>query len=99
MKTKRRREIKKETYERTIIRFPAHRTQIFCPVCAAPVSHIKVGQAASALTLSEMTIFRLAESGQLHATESSGGSLLLCGNSLAEWGKEINTFESKKVKE
>ena len=83
MKAKRRMEIRRETHELTIIRFRQSRSRIFCETCAAHVSHLRVGQAALALSLPETAIFRLAESSQIHSTETVAGSLLLCGNSLA----------------
>ena len=84
MEIKRRTEITIETRERTIIRICARQsTEAFCEECRAAQSHLSVRRAAALLRLSEMSIFRLVESRELHSTETAAGALLVCGNSLA----------------
>lgn len=89
MKAKRQTEIRSETHELTIVRFRQSQSGIFCEACADQVSHLKVEQAASALSLSETAIFRLVENGQIHSIKTAAGSLLLCVNSLAAIGMEM----------
>ena len=72
-----------ETRELTIIRFASRRTNAYCAVCDADVLHLPVAECVSILSLSETMIFRLAESGQIHARETADGRLLVCGGSLA----------------
>lgn len=85
MLAKRQTEVTTETHELTIIRFGHQQTQQ-CSFCGTAVAHVRVTHAASALSLSETALFRLAESGQIHSIETAAGSLLLCGNSLAALG-------------
>ena len=89
MKEKKRFEITLETHELTIVRFASNKTDAYCPICGADTPHLPVAECASILSLTETTVFRLAESGQIHARESADGRLLLCGGSLA-------TFEQDK---
>jgi hypothetical protein len=83
MKEKKRLEITFETHELTIVRFrPDHPTD-FCAVCRSQTPHLSVAESASVLSLAEAEIFRLAESGQIHAGENADRRLRICGNSLA----------------
>ena len=84
MKTKQRAEIRREIHEIRVVRLSRGTDQADCTRCGAKVPHCRVEQAAAALSISESAMFRLAESGRLHSTESDAGSLLICGNSLAE---------------
>ena len=95
MKMNRRTEITMETHELTIIRFSRSQKRFFCETCAAHVSPLKVGQAALALSLSETAIFRLSESGQIHSAETTAGSLLLCGKSLAALAEELTISDKE----
>ena len=83
MKARKRMKIRVETHETTIIRFRRKRRRVFCRRCDEEVFHLRVAEAAAALSFSEKSVFRLAEADRLHATENADGQLLLCANSLA----------------
>ena len=83
MKAKRRLEIIMETHETTIIRFRPGQTVIFCEACRTASAHLSVARAAELLSLPESEIARLAETEEVHSTETADRVRLLCGNSLA----------------
>jgi hypothetical protein len=84
MGIKHRTEITIETHETTIIRVSTRQTaNAFCEICRTTHKHFSVRRAAAILRLSETAIFRLVEDGKIHSTETVGGRLLVCGNSLA----------------
>ena len=86
----RRTEITVETHQVTIIHLSQHQTATaFCEGCQTTLSHLSVFRAAALLRLRETAMFRLVESGQLHATENAQGSLLVCANSLSALAKEL----------
>ena len=77
MKTVRRTKIRLEKHELTTIRF-SRKARFFCADCQTQVNHLTVAQAANALAVSEKNIFRLAENGQIHSTETADGKLMIC---------------------
>lgn len=84
MKTGQRTEITIETHETTIVRVNTRQTiTVFCEICRAARKHFSVRRAAALLRLSETAIFRLVEDRQVHSTETAGGALFVCGNSLS----------------
>ncbi|HEY8204305.1 MAG TPA: hypothetical protein VIF81_06230 [Pyrinomonadaceae bacterium] len=50
----------------------------WCSDCGAEVEMIGVDEAATVTGLSERTIFRLGETGDLHFTETAEGKALFC---------------------
>jgi hypothetical protein len=97
MNKKRRTKIQFESFEKTTIRFRRNRgANVFCRECLENTVHFSVAQAAQALKLSETAVFRLAESGTVHSTETAWGALLVCGNSLMVWEQKISFIGGKK---
>jgi hypothetical protein len=90
MKIRRRTELQHETHELTVIRQQGVQSEHFCGVCEAAVVHLRVAPAAAMLSLPETAVFRLAESGQIHSTETPAGVLMLCGNAIAFFVKELS---------
>jgi len=84
MKNKRRTKITIETHEITIIRFNQNQSAIrFCPQCEAVSRFLPVARVAELLQISEMSVFGLLESREVHSTETETGALLICRSSLA----------------
>ena len=97
MNKKRRTKIQFESFEKTVIRVRRNRaTDIFCRECRENTAHFRIAQAAPVLKLSEAAVFRLAEFGQIHSTETAAGALLVCGNSLTVWAQKINFIGGEK---
>lgn len=82
MKTMRRTKIRFEKHELTLIRLN-RKARVFCRICRAETSHLTVSQMAKIFAISEKTVFRLAESGEFHSTETADGTLLICADSVA----------------
>jgi hypothetical protein len=57
---------------------------LWCAACGAESLMLTVEEAATMLGASAMSVFRLAEAGQLHWTETQEGSLLICRASLLQ---------------
>lgn len=57
------------------------RKQRWCPSCALYVDMMSVDDAALFAQVTSRTIFRWAEAGTLHASETAEGLLLICPNS------------------
>ena len=87
MRAKQRTEVTMETLERTVIRF-GHSGTLLCRECEANTRHFSIVQAVSVFGLSESAITRLAGDQEIHSMQADGGSLMLCGNSLAAQAKE-----------
>lgn len=81
MKATKRIKITAEKHELKIISFGRSR-KLFCEICQTETRHLTVAQTATALVISEMEIFRLAESKQIHSTETTDGKLLICADSV-----------------
>lgn len=84
MKTTRRTKLRFEKCELTLVRL-SRNTRFVCADCRKEVIHLTVAQAANALGVSERTIFRLAESEQIHSTETDAGQLLICAVSATNY--------------
>ena len=81
---KRRTEIFVET-ERLVVmarRFGPTREPQWCDSCDEGVDMLTTDHAAIVARVTSRTIFRWAESGRLHITETPEGLLLICPNSL-----------------
>lgn len=81
MKTMHRTKIRFEKHEITTVRL-SRNTGFFCADCLSEVNHLTIAQTAAMLSVSEKTIFRLAESKQIHSTETAEGNLLICTDSI-----------------
>jgi protein-arginine kinase activator protein McsA len=80
MKATRRTKIRLEKHELKLVRGGQTAT-LFCQNCQTETRHLTVAQTAQVLEMSEMAVFRLAESGQIHSIETADGRLLICTNS------------------
>ena len=59
-----------------------HRRSGWCTECSHQVEMLSVDEAALSLRVNSRTIFRLAESGGLHYSESPEGLMLICAPDL-----------------
>ena len=76
-----------EAFQRTVV-YSRRKTKIArCEQCAAKTVMLALNEAAAVLRIPAREIFRLAECGQMHSTETDEGLLMLCGNSLAALAK------------
>ena len=55
-----------------------------CSACGEEVRMVTIDQAAALAPVSSREIYREIEAGMLHFTETTGGSILVCFNSLNE---------------
>lgn len=81
MKAIKRLKIKLEKHELKVVRF-GQRKKLFCRYCQTETQHLTVAQLATVFEISEMNIFRLAESKQIHSTETDEGKLMICANRM-----------------
>ncbi|MFN2510441.1 MAG: hypothetical protein ABR568_03235 [Pyrinomonadaceae bacterium] len=72
---------KLETY--TVRQEPPQSLQTYCEACDQEMCSLTLDQAVKVTGLGARTIFRLVEAGELHASETEEGYLLLCPNSVA----------------
>lgn len=84
MKTTRRTKIRLEKHEIKLIRF-GQKTMFFCESCKRETKHFTIAQIAAMLGVSEKKVFRLAENGQIHSTETEEGQLFICADSTANF--------------
>lgn len=76
--------ITRETHEVLIFRRTAGRpVRLWCAGCAAEVEMLTPEEAALLAGVSTRTIYRRADAGQVHFSESPEGFLLVCPNSVA----------------
>jgi hypothetical protein len=83
---KRRTEITVETDEVIIIRQSRRLSRAWCRECAQLAIMVTVDQAAAAAKKSSRLIYRMAEAGYIHFTETPEGFLLICFQSLVSAG-------------
>jgi hypothetical protein len=70
------------TLERDRLIVVNHRSRKrWCSECALPVQMMRVDDAALCAQVSSRTMFRWAESGVVHSSETAEGLLLICPNS------------------
>ena len=74
-----------ETERVMVIRKRRGETEIWCHVCPDESLMVAAEQAAAFSNLSRREIYRLAEAGQLHFTETADGVVLICLLSLRQW--------------
>jgi tRNA A22 N-methylase len=56
---------------------------VYCEKCDQVIKFLTLDQSVNVTGLGARTIFRLVETGQLHALETEEGYLILCPNSVA----------------
>jgi excisionase family DNA binding protein len=61
-----------------------HSVTAWCGICQAEVKMLTVDEAASTARTNPMTIYRQAEDGELHYTETGQAVLLICSVSLQD---------------
>jgi hypothetical protein len=83
MKAKTRLEIIWETHEITKINFKGTSSaMIFCQSCQRETRHLSLAEVAVIANVAETTVFRVAETGSIHLTESADGKFLICIDSV-----------------
>jgi excisionase family DNA binding protein len=82
MGKKRRTEIVIETERLLLLRDASRSLFLWCDACRAEVRMLAPEEVASAAKVSVRTIYRWIEAEQLHFTETPGGELLICANSV-----------------
>ena len=82
MNSKRRTETTIENHETWVIRRSATRPLVFCPVCSGRSAMVKPEEAARLSRVSLRTIFRWAEDGCVHFTETFNHGILICTASI-----------------
>ena len=73
-----------ETFQRTTIRTRREIKIAWCEDCAAETVMLSPDQAAVQLQITAREIFRMAESGEIHYSETEIGALLACRNSYQD---------------
>jgi excisionase family DNA binding protein len=87
MKTKKKTKVTEITVERSdvlVVRKSSRAVFAWCGQCAAEVRMCTPEEAATLARVSTRTIYRWVEAGKVHFTETVGGPLLICLNSLLE---------------
>jgi hypothetical protein len=81
MNATKRLKIRLEKHELKVIRF-GRRRKFFCESCQAETQHLTVSQMSTVLDISEINVFRLAETGQVDWLETDDGKLMICVESI-----------------
>lgn len=81
---KKRIEITVETHRLTVIRHPRPAQRVWCVGCAEVVKTLSAEEAAAVAGLNARAIYRQAEAGRFHFTESPAGLLRICLNSFLQ---------------
>jgi excisionase family DNA binding protein len=79
---KRRIEINIETRRTWVVRPAREQTFSFCGRCNEQVRMLSADEAAVIARVSPRVIYRWVEAGEIHFTETSGGLILICLDSL-----------------
>ena len=79
---RRRRTIKFETRNVTVVRAATEPIDLWCEVCRAIVAMVTPGRAAEMLMTNARAIYRRVERGDVHFVEAAAGELLICSESL-----------------
>ena len=82
MKRRKKTEIIVERDQVLVIRKLDHRARRWCAECGEQVLMVSVDDAASIAGLTSRAVYRQVETGQVHFSETTDGSLLICLNSL-----------------
>ena len=84
MGTKSRLEITIESHRRMVIRSRHRPRAAWCDHCTAVVPVLAPEQAAALTGTTPRDIYRRAETGEFHFSETEGGALLVCLDSLRQ---------------
>ena len=71
-----------ETERLLVVRRSRHTVDRWCHACQAGVKMISIDEAAAIASISQRTVFHLAEAGEIHFMETAGGQALFCIRSL-----------------
>jgi len=71
-----------ETHQVQIVRKRKRGTHAWCAACAATVRMVTPESAATMAGVTQRTIYRRVEAGELHFIETPDGTLLICANSF-----------------
>ena len=82
MKRRKKTEIIVERDQVLVITRLDHRAPQACAECGEQSQMVSVDDAASIAGLSARAVYRMVETGQVHFSETTEGSLLVCLNSL-----------------
>ncbi len=61
---------------------------MFCGNCQIETEHLTISQTAALQNLSEIRIFYLAESGQIHFNETADEKLMICADSIKNYDEK-----------
>jgi hypothetical protein len=89
MKKTRRTKITVETERLLVISRRRGQAEGWCEACRAEVRLVGIEEAALVARLAQRAIFRRIEPGRLHFTETPGGALWICLESLLEQTRAI----------
>ena len=67
----------------------------WCNQCEAPVKLIRLEEAAAIAGASQRAIFRWAEAGEIHFTETADGKVMFCLNSIS---RQVNLNPRKLLR-
>jgi len=87
MATRKRTKTTEITVERSdvfVVRWRKKTIYVWCPTCATDVGMCTPDEAAALAGVSPRTIYRWIEAGRIHFTETPGGPVLVCSNSVPE---------------
>jgi excisionase family DNA binding protein len=71
-----------ETHQVQIVRRRKRAARAWCEACAAAVRMVTSEEAATLAGVTQRTIYRRVEAGELHFVETPEGALLICSNSI-----------------
>jgi excisionase family DNA binding protein len=93
---RRRTEITIEAHRIVVLRRPRRSLLAECATCARQSLMLTPDEAATLASVGTRTIYRCIEAEQIHFTETAGGRMLVCLNSLAETVR-LQTAGSKEA--
>ena len=79
---RRRRTVKFETRNVTVVRAATETIDLWCEACGATVAMVTPESAAEILTTNPRAIYRQVERGDVHFIEAGTGEILICSESL-----------------
>ena len=84
MKTRSKTEIIVETSRILTIKRGSRRSLAWCEECGKQARMVTADEAAALCRVTSRAIYRWVESGQVHYSESAGGLLLVCPDSISK---------------
>ena len=93
MKTRSKTEIIVETHRILTIKNGSRRNLARCEECGKQAPMVTVDEAVTLCRVSSRAVYRWVESGQVHYTESPGGSLLVCPDSILKLAIKVGRYD------